>query len=499
MKKTLLIYPPLGSDDMFIKDVPLSLVYLAAESVKRNFHIEILDLRLHDDWQNEVIRHLNKDVMLVGISVLTGNPIKNAIEITNMIKEYSNSKVIWGGHHPTMEPDSTMMFEKIDFIIRGFGSASLGLLISEMLKDSPDFSGVPGLSYRKDGGVLHNKMNDGWEMIHYRDIPYNLIENNFDKYNRFHNNERIMPIFTSLGCPYKCAFCMAPVLYKDKVKKWVPYETEEVIEHIKYLIDKFKITYLSVYDDDSFIDATRMGKIMERLVEEGINIKIDFRGARINELDRMDDGYFELMVKAGVKHFQVGLESGSQRVLDIMNKKINYDQIVRVNSRLSKYNLVPIYNLMTGVPGETIEDIRITKDLILKLYKENSNCIIGFPAKFKPLPGTHLYNVAVESGLKAVNTLDGWSKIDTADSDMFFPWYTKEYNAYILMFQITSFFIDKKILREIPPTTFLNRLLRAAARIYRPIALFRLKYNISAFNVEYVIYKAFRRLLELKR
>lgn len=496
MKEALLIYPPLGSDDVFIKDVPLSLVYAASSSAKNKFPIKILDLRLYPNWEKELKKYLTDQVMLIGLSVLTGNPIRNAMAITDFIKNNSLAKVVWGGHHPTMEPESTMKFDKVDFLIRGFGSESLRLLISELNKHAPNFSRVPGLSYRIDNDVIHNKVKNEWEMIGFRDIPYHLIEDTFHRYNRFSNNERLMPIFTSFGCPYKCAFCMAPVMYKDMEKKWVSFEIEEIIDHIKYLITTFNITAISVYDDDSFININYTRNLLEKIIEEKVNLKIDFRGARINELDSIGEDFFKLMVKAGVIHFQVGLESGSQKVLDIMNKKINYEQIIRVNEKLAKFaSLVPIYNLMTGVPDEDYDDLKKTKDLVLRLYRDNKNCIIGFPAKFKPLPGTALYDIAVKRGLERIDSLEGWSNIDTADSDMFFPWYTKKYNMYINMFQIASLFIDNKILKEIPPASFFNRLLRIIAIGYRPIALLRLKYDFYLFNFEFVVYKFFRKFV----
>ncbi|OHD69348.1 MAG: hypothetical protein A2W19_05410 [Spirochaetes bacterium RBG_16_49_21] len=493
--KTLLIYPPLGSDDAFIKDVPLSLLYLAAHSVKSGFTVEILDLRLSPDWMKSLKEHLTADVMLAGISVMTGNPIKNAIEITKFIKSNSRSKVIWGGHHPTMEPESTIKFEGIDYIIRGFGSEALSTLLHELVKKRPSFEKVPALSYRRNNQIVHNKVLHKWEMIPFRDIPYQLIKHTYEQYNRFGSEERIMPIFTSLGCPYQCSFCMAPVIYEKMKKKWVTYDIDEVIQHMQYLIQQFGVTYISVYDDDSFIDSKRMMTLLRRIIDEKIHLIIDFRGARINELDKMNDADYEIMVKAGVRHFQVGLESGSQKVLDIMNKKINIEQIIRVNKRLSRFNLVPLYNLMTGVPGETVDDIIETKNLVLRLYNDNPNCIVGFPAKFKPLPGTQLYYESIKFGLKPIELLEEWIKIDTAETDMYFPWYTRKYDKYIKMFQVTSFFLDKKILREIQSTTVLNTFLRIAAAIYRPLAMFRLKYNITWFNVEYMMYIAFRKIL----
>lgn len=502
MKKTLLIYPPLGSDDIFIKDIPLSLVYLASESVLHGISIEILDLRLYSDWEQVLINHINEDIILYGISVLTGNPIKNAIKITECIKEHGTSKVVWGGHHPTIEPESTMRFDQIDFIIRGFGSHPLRLLIEALHeKNEIDFSDIPGLTYRTNDSTKHNSRDNNWELISYRDIPYHLIEQNLDKYNRFNGTENIFPIFTSLGCPYQCSFCMAPAIYKNMLKKWIAFDIEEIIEHIKFLIDKYNVTQFSVYDDDSFVSLNRIRILLKRIIEDNINIKIDFRGARIDELDNADDDIIELMQQAGVKHFQVGIESGSQKVLDIMNKKINYSQIVRVNKRLARFkSLVPIYNLMTAVPGETLEDLLKTKNLVLKLIIDNPNCITGFPANYKPLPGTHLYTVAVEKyGMKPIERLKDWISLDTADSEIFFPWYTKNYNNYLRMFQISSFFIDRKILKEIPKTTIFNRLLHIIALIYRPIALFRLKNDITFLNVEYHLYRIFRKLVNFSQ
>ncbi|MEW5691816.1 MAG: radical SAM protein [Candidatus Hydrogenedentota bacterium] len=499
-KSVLLIYPPLGSDDIFIRDIPLSLLYAATLSVKNGYHIEILDLRICKDFRGTLIKRIAKgDILLVGISVLTGNPIKYAIEITDIIKSFRREiKIVWGGHHSTMEPESTMGFKKIDFLIRGFGSKPLKKLIEQLFNDTNNFSEIQGLTYRDGDKIISNDIETEWEIINYKDIPYHLIENNLVNYSRFKGRDRTFPIFTSMGCPYKCSFCMAPLLYKNFKRKIIYFDIDEVIEHIKFLIERYNATEISIYDDDSFVDIKRMEYFFKRIIGEDIRIKIDFRGIRIDELYRLDNNFLELMRKAGVRHFQVGLESGSQKVLDILNKNIKIEQIIEVNRRLIDYKeLVPLYNLMTGIPGETIAELKATRDLVLKLYNENPNCIIGFPAKFKPLPGTELYKIAVKDyNLRKIDTLSEWAKIDTAETDLYFPWYTRECNNYIKMFQVVSFFIDKKILREIECTSVINKILRIIAILYRPVALFRLKHNITLLNIEYFLYTLIRRAIQ---
>jgi radical SAM superfamily enzyme YgiQ (UPF0313 family) len=196
------------------------------------------------------------------------------------------------------------------------------------------------------------------------------------------------------------------------------------------------------------------------------------------------------MEDVGVTHLQLGLESGSQRLLDYLQKDISVDQVIRVNKRLSRYRkLRPIYNLFCGVPGERIEDLKMTKELMLRLIDDNPNCLTGFPANYKPIPGSVLYDIAVEMGLIPPENLEEWAEYDSSRTNISFPWYSKEYGKYVKMLQLASYVIDDKVSKELPMNNIKHILIRLAARLYKPIALYRLRHDDMRWLFEDKVYQ----------
>lgn len=491
----LLIYPQLGSFDQLFRDIPLSLIYAATDSVKNGFKVKILDLRLHsDDWQKQIDDHMTSGCSLVGLSVMTGHPIKTSLKISKYIKSHYNTPIVWGGPHPTILPEQTLENENIDYIIRDWGSKALFQLIQWIKGYSNELEGVLGLGYKKNGKIILNPNQCNFEMLDFRDLPYHLVDITSNNYNRLNNGEVIFPIFTAVGCPYKCTFCMSPAVYKKiKGKKWIPYGADYVIGHIEYLFDKYDFRRLQVYDDDSFVDIDRMRKFIQKYIARGFHEKfvLDFRGARINELDKMDDAFLELMVQANVEMMAIGVESGSDMILKKMNKGISVEQIVRVNRKLARYTqLRPHYNFFCGVPEETLKSLNQTKELLLELVKENPNCYLGVGADWKPLPGSVMTERAVANfGLSLPKRLEDWSSIDSFDAKkIVHPWYTKKMNNMIKLLQISGQLLDNKIidfrknLRGVVGT-----LIYILSVLYKPILLFRLKHNFTSVLVEYHI------------
>jgi radical SAM superfamily enzyme YgiQ (UPF0313 family) len=359
-----------------------------------------------------------------------------------------------------------------------------------------------GLGYKKNGKIILNPVHCSFEMPHYRDLPYHLVEITSENYNRLANGEVILPIFTAMGCPYKCTFCMAPAVYeKIKGKKWSSYSNELVLEHIEYLMEKYEFQRLQIYDDDSFVDLDKLHELLTEYIKKGFNrkFKLDFRGARVNELDKMDDDFYRLMVQANVELLAIGAESGSNRSLKKMKKGITVEQTIRVNQRFAKYpSLKPHYNFFSGIPGETIEDLIKTKELVLRLVKDNPNCYLGVGADWKPLPGSEMTDDAVRHyGLKLPKSLADWAAVDSFDAKkIVHPWYTKEIDNMIRLLQIAGQLLDKKI-RDYRKDMglVLGNLVYFAAILYRPILLFRLRFNFTALLLEARLLRLFFRYL----
>jgi radical SAM superfamily enzyme YgiQ (UPF0313 family) len=506
----LLIYPKLGSMDSMVMDLPLSIIYAAAHSVKRGYNIKAVDLRTEWDNREEILRnHLEQGVRLAGVSVMTGAPLYYSREISRFIKtNYPDTKIVWGGPHPTILPE-TITENYIDFLVRGYGSVSLAKLIEQVREDKRDFAEIEGLSYKRNGDAVHNQRSPEFEMLHYTELPYHLINVDSPCYARSYMGKKMFPIFTTIGCPYRCSFCVHPTIYKViNGKKWLPHPDEEIVEHIEYIVERFGVDHICFIDDTSFPDLKRMRRIFNLILERGIKISLEFRGARVNEIDRMDDDFLDLMVKAGGQVLMVGVESASDRILKIMQKGIKgKEQILRINQKLARHpELIPHYNFIYGTPGETYEDLVETKEVVLQMLRDNPQAYFGFGSDWKPIPGTKMLEIAeTDYGFKSPQTFDDWIEIDSSDakSKIVHPWYTKKHNNLIKLMQIASFVVDDKIIKESSSNnTNFFKILRILSRLYKPVALFRLKYNFHHLLIEYELWRLMVKImpyLQVKR
>ncbi|MBF0175212.1 MAG: B12-binding domain-containing radical SAM protein [Magnetococcales bacterium] len=503
MKDVLLIYPRLGSMDSMVVDLPLSLIYAAADSVKRGYLVEILDLRCESsDWRRIVTQRMTDRFRLVGISVMTGSPLHHAREISLFIREqWPNVPIVWGGPHVTVLPE-TLAETFIDFLVRGYGSLPLAELVTALREGRREPEEIKGISYKNtQGQLVHVPRCEHFERIHYRDIPYHLVDVASTRYQRFYKGARVFPLFTAVGCPYKCSFCVSPATYSViKGKKWLADPDDDVIGHIRMLIERYQVTHLSIIDDTSFVDLKRMRRLFRRIIEEKMCLTLEFRGARINEIDKMDDEFLQLMVKAGCRMIMVGVETASDRILKQMQKGISREQILQVNRKLARYpQITPYFNFFYGSPGETYEDVVTTKDTVLQILRENPRAYFGVGGDWKPIPGTQMLAIAQEQyGFQAPRTMDEWVEMDSSDSKkkIVHPWYTSRHNNIIKMMQVASYVVDDKIIRESEGNKAIwFRMLRTLSRIYKPLAWFRLRHNFHYFMFEYTIYRLFVRII----
>ncbi|MBF0108290.1 MAG: B12-binding domain-containing radical SAM protein [Magnetococcales bacterium] len=505
MMDALLLYPRLGSMDSIIVELPLSIIYAATDAVKRGYDVKLIDLRLEPgDWRKVIDPILQQGVRLVGISVMTGLPLDCAREISRHVKEFNaDIPVVWGGPHATVLPE-TVAEPFIDFLVRGDGSRALAELIEALRSGHGDFSAIQGISFKDaQGHPVHNPRSSHFERLNFRDIPYDLVNVRHEGYQRVYKGEkqRLFPLFTAVGCPYKCTFCVSPAMYKEiNGKKWLPDPEDEVIEHIQYLIKHYEVTHLSIIDDTSFVNIKRMQRIFEKMIQLGIHVHLEFRGARINEIDRMDDEFLELMVAAGGRVIMVGVESASDRILQRMQKGISREQILRVNQKLARHpHLIPHYNFIYGTPGERYADLVETKDVVLQMLKENPQAYFGIGSDWKPIPGSVMLEEAENRfNYQGPKTLDDWIEMDTFDCvrKIRHPWYSDRFDNMVKLLQMAAFVIDDKLIKESRGNyTLFYRFVRLASRLYKPIALFRLRFNLHHFMVEFYLYRTVIRLI----
>lgn len=497
--KVIMVYPRQGFSGAFVKHAPLSLLYASIELVKHGIAVEILDNRLYPaSWKSRLRALLTPDVLAVGISVMTGKPILNAVEIGRLVKSVDPEiAVVWGGPHATFFPEPILEQEwSCDFVVSGYAAQAFYNLVSS-LRSHQEPSAIKGVTYRKGKDIVHNPRDDTkFEQVNYREIPYDLIKD-YSGYGQLDQKRTIFSMYSALGCPYKCAFCSAPAEYAHVVgKRWVPLDVREVVDHIEYVVERYNADYIYFIDDDSFVDLQHVENIIDEINRRNIKIQLGFRGARINEIKRMTDAFLDKLAGAGTDILHIGVESGSDRVLRLMRKNCTVDDIIACNQKLANHpEIIAAYNFIVGLPTETMDDLKATRDLMFRLVKDNPQCIIFQPNKFRPIPGTELFELARKCwNFDFPKTMDEWGNIEV-EGDLSAPWYAQGMKEFCDLLLIASYFIDNKINKVTSGNTVFYRFLRALNAVYGPVARFRLKHGIYQGLVEYSLYKIITRRL----
>lgn len=490
--KIVLVQPTLGISGEFVCHIPLSLLYVASGLVKSGFEVTILDNRRYSrEWRNKLAECLGPGVLFVGITVMSGSPVANAIEVSKFVKSKGNIPVVWGGAHPTVMPGQILENDFVDFTVSGSGVCSTVRLAGVLGGPGPHDSAlrdIQGLGFRAAGRITVNPPFQGFEHVPHTDLPYFLIEDPAS-YSQIGSSERIFPIYSAYGCPYQCAFCVSPRMYRGFKNKWDILPAAEVADHIAYLIDKYGATEIYFYDDDSFVQIDHVRRVMEEIQRRKLKVRMSFRGARVNEIMKMDDAYLNALADAGTHILHVGIESGSQRILDLFKKGIKVQDIIDINRKLARNKrIIAGYNWILGTPTETLEDIALTRKLILQLIAENPRCFIFQPNKFRPLPGTELAELAVQYGYKTPARLEDWIN-DEVEGDKSQPWYSKPVEKMIKMLQVTAYFIDRKPELLLESRSLANDLIKMASMLYKPVAKARFKYGLTGALLEYPLFQ----------
>jgi len=475
METIILLYPSDGVyNEVMDPILPLGLLSIAAPLVKEGYDVKIIDQRIDKDWKNTLITFLKRDPIFVAMTTMTGSQINFALEASKIVKENSSAYVIWGGNHPTFFPEQTLKNKYIDIIAIKEGEDTI-LELAIALKNNKSIEGVKGIGFKKEGKIILTEERGFTDLNNRPELPYHIVD--MEKYfHRSFKEKRVLAVETSRGCPFPCTFC-----YINK-SRWRSMEPEKVINNLKKLIQTFGIRSFHFLDDNFFTDPNRAKEILNMIIKENLNITFGFQGIRIDTLARMSHEDLSLLEKAGCKFLQPGVESGSDRVLRLIKKLITREQVINANKKLSHYNILVLYNFICGFPTETKEDLFQTTSLMYRIVKDNKNAMVGPVYIYTPYPGTPLYDLAVSQGFKEPKSLEEWANFDWTKIKEFNQ--TKEMLELFKRVTIASICIDDKI-----DTLSGSPLYKIAAKIYKPIARFRIKHDFYRFMPETYLLK----------
>jgi len=298
-------------------ELPLSLLCPAAPLDRQGYRIKIIDEFANPKWRRELLETLAQKPICFGVTSMTGPQILHALEGCKLVKErYPDVPVIWGGVHASLLPEQTLQNPYPDIIVVGEGEETFPELVKALESGSP-LSNVSGICYKEDGKVRFTGVRPFVNLDGQPPLPYHFIH--MDRYRRRLFGIDHISFNSSRGCTYRCSFCWDPVMHK---RKWRAMSPETVLDHLSRIIRDYGIRGFLFTDDHFFIDMERACLILEGIVRADLRISISKLQIRADTLCRLDKAFLQLMVRAGVKRFSIGIESGSQRVLDLIKKDV---------------------------------------------------------------------------------------------------------------------------------------------------------------------------------
>jgi radical SAM superfamily enzyme YgiQ (UPF0313 family) len=310
---------------------------------------------------------------VIGFSC-TSPQMEHGLRLAQEVKSAKNH-VVFGGVHPSALPKETLRNKTIDAVVVGEGEEA----VLDIVRGNRD-------------PVVQKPLIQDLDSLAFPDRHLIRQERNIEEAYR-DNGVRIASIFSSRGCPYRCAFCASHSVWTRKCRF---RSSANILEEFQQLVDEFQIDFVKFSDDtftakrDLVVDFCRQKLARGFQARWGCNVHVA----------TLEEEMLSLMFQAGCRELWMGVESGSPRILKDMRKGITVEQIEWAFEITKRMGLFRRAYILLGMPNESYEDIQLTEDLIDRIKPDS----VGFTI-LAPYPGTAFYNSVLHRDIN-------WATVD---------------------------------------------------------------------------------------
>lgn len=390
--KIVLTTGPRAEGDLERGGLPfLGIGYIGSWLQKCGYEVVIADPHnLNWSIEKSVKEILKGNPKAVGVTATTNNRFKTIELIKELKKQKSDLFIFVGGPHFALTAENALkIVPEIDVVVKGEGEITSKELLDEFQKGK-DFSKVQGIFYKNKEGKIIETIDRPFEQdLDKFTLNWNLFE--IEKYHRNIDGTKIRAIgvFSSRGCPNRCAYCVNAAFRKGTFRLRNPIK---FVDEIEYLYKKYGFKGFDIWDDTLTVSKEHVKKICQEIIKRKLDIKWYGR-TRVNMIDKE---ILELMWKAGCIRVSYGVESGSPRILKIIMKNITPEQAINAARISSDLGIKVVMNFMVNLPYETIDDLKMTINLMKKLNSiKNVTAAYGFSIIY---PGTAMEDMAKKEG-----------------------------------------------------------------------------------------------------
>ena len=368
MTKVCLINPPQTELRAPKAYMPLGLAYLAATLLNSGVETEILNLSDVNNLKNVTI----PDADWYGITCVSAT-YKPVIELCKLI----DGKTVIGGVHPTVKPEQTLKDTGADFVVTGEGDYVFRDLVSGRIEPKGRIL---------EGGVIEDLDSLPFPARHL--FPYNEVVNS-DGILGCEKGVKATSILTARGCPYRCSFC---VKSHEMFSRFRYRSTENIREELALLVEDYGVQHIRILDDTFTLIKRRVLDLCAEIKGMGIT------WACITRADRIDDEMLYSMKNSGCIEVNIGVETGSRRLLKLMNKNETVETYIKASEKIREAGMLFKPFLMYDFPTETREDREDTLKLVRKIKPDKFTL-----SKFTLLPGSDMWTSPEKYGIAQVH------------------------------------------------------------------------------------------------
>ena len=445
--KVALVNPPLMKGSFRHQlYLPIGLAYLAAVLEEKGHQVKIIDCQAltinHEKLKSEISSFKPSIVGITSIAPLVRSALLSAAAAKEAVPDVA---VVLGGPHATFMDEQIIAKEKaVDIVVRGEGEQTL-VELTQNLSDPRELRNVKGITYRSSMQLVRTENRPFIQDLDKLPLPaYQHFS--LEKYRLF--GRRMLPVITSRGCPFQCAFCVASRMFGKSYRMRSP---ESVVDELEWLKNIHGAEAFTFYDDTLTFDKKRLFEICEGIKKRKINIPWDCQ----TRVDQVSREILAEMRGAGCQQVFFGVESGCQRVLDAVNKKTSIEQNEKAIKLAKQAGLFVTISLMIGYPGETPETLKQTVDLVQRAKPDDAYICVA-----TPYPGTELRVLVEKNGWKMSSD---WDLYDTMTPVFENPELPSEEIKKIRREFYDSFYSPAYILRQSLRRNFYSRIMARTA------------------------------------
>jgi anaerobic magnesium-protoporphyrin IX monomethyl ester cyclase len=410
--------------------MPLALIAIGSELDPAKYEVIVVDGRIDPDPEKTLAAHL-PDAVCLGVTVLTGAPIADAVRVSRAAKRIrADIPIVWGGWHPSMFGRECLREDCVDITVQAQGEATFADIVAR-LADGRSLDGCQGCMYRDDDGkVQANPARALLPLDRFRPHDYSLIE--VERYYEL-KGKRQLDYISSQGCNFRCAFCSDPFVYG---RKWVGIDPTSMVGKLRELWEKYRFDDLNFQDETFFTKRERVRAMAQQIVDSGMQ----FTWAatmRADQGTRLPDDVWQLCKRSGLRRLLVGVESGDPAVLERIKKDVTLQEVFHTAEKMRALDIAGIFPFIVGFPEESDASVAATIE-VAKRLRSMSDSFETPIFYFKPYPGSAIVNDAVAQGFRLPDSLTDWAAFDYV-AGLPGPWVSAEKYRLIERFK---FFLE---------------------------------------------------------